>query len=105
MSESTVQLRIWMNFDTNEEEEDRVDDLLRNYGFSIATTWEPEGNDLEYQTQTFVDSESNQDAIQELKSALTSEFTDETVSSSTDMGSHHIRDKPYEGVYHIQIKK
>lgn len=104
MSEDTVQLRIWLNYNTEKEDEKLVSELISNHGFAISNTWQPGLDDLEYQTQTFADIESNKKAVQKLKSALATEFPNATVTLSSDHGSHHIRDKPYSGAYNIEIE-
>lgn len=104
MPGETVQLRIWLNYNTEREDEELVSELISNHGFVISNTWQPGLDDLEYQTQAFADTESNEKTVQKLKSALATEFPNATVTLSSDNGSHHIRDKPYSGVYNMKIE-
>lgn len=104
MGEDAVQARVWLAFDADDEEQNLVAELLRDHDLPIANTWSPESTHLEYQTEPFADSEANQNTIQELKSTLASEFPSRGISLDFDTGSHHIRDKPYDGIYNLKIE-
>ncbi|MDT3434656.1 hypothetical protein [Haloarcula sp. 1CSR25-25] len=105
MPESAVQLNVYMP-NLTENGENKVADMMREYGFSISTTWEPAKSELEYQTAAFADTEENVEAIEELESALKGEFS---VSGGTSIGLDESRqttqDKPIKGAYQMTVER
>ncbi|WP_311170862.1 hypothetical protein [Halobellus ordinarius] len=104
MPGTSVQLRVWV-IGVDESDQETVSELLNEYDFQIATTWEPAAGELEYQTTAFENTETNQTTIQELKSELASQLPEATISlSDLDKSSQNTRDQPFSGVYHIEIE-
>ena len=78
MPTPTIELHVWIQ-ECTEEDKQKVESLLENSGFTIASHHKPDDRDVEYISHPFEENEQNDALIDDLEDEFDSEFASRNI--------------------------